>query len=121
MQGLYFFADFETQQIWSFRFDGSDVGDFDGTNVTDFTERTGELTPDVGSIDFVTGFGEDAAGNLYIVDHGAVAGEGEVFRVVGPAGIPLPIPSMPWMWVLPLLLAATGLAQLLRGHSRERA
>ena len=120
LQGLYFFADFETQQIWSFRFDGSDVGDFDGMNVTDFTERTGDLTPDVGSIDLVTGFGEDAAGNLYIVDHGVVSGEGEVFRVVGPAGIPLPIPSMPWMWVLPLLLAATGLAQLLRGHSRER-
>jgi glucose/arabinose dehydrogenase len=69
LQGTYFFADYVTDQIWSFRFDGA--------NKTEFINRTAELSPDVGSIDSISSFGEDAFGNLYIVDLG-----GEVFKIV---------------------------------------
>lgn len=69
LQGIYFFADYVSAQIWSFRYDGS--------TVTEFTNRTQELTPDVGSINGISSFGEDAVGNLYIVDLG-----GEVFKIV---------------------------------------
>jgi len=65
--GTYFFADFCSNRIWSFR--------WDGTNVNEFTDRTSELTPDVGFINSVASFGEDLAGEMYIV------GGGEVFRI----------------------------------------
>jgi glucose/arabinose dehydrogenase len=85
-QGLYFFSDFCISRIQSLRFDGSDPSQFDGTNFTDYTDWTGtpEFTPDAGTIDAVASFGEDGAGNLYVVDH-----FGELFRVPEPAG-PLP-------------------------------
>jgi len=71
-QGVYFFADFGSRQIWSFR--------YDGTTKTEHTNRTASLVPDAGTIGPVSSFGEDAVGNLYIVDHA-----GEVFRLgVGP-------------------------------------
>jgi hypothetical protein len=69
LQGTYFFSDYISNQIWSFRFDGA--------NKTEFINRTAELSPDVGSIEFISSFGEDAFGNLYIVDLG-----GEVFKIV---------------------------------------
>ncbi len=69
LAGTYFFADYCSNQIWTFRYvDGS---------VTDFRDRTSELDPPSYSINDIVSFGEDAAGNLYIVDHG-----GEIFRVV---------------------------------------
>ncbi len=67
--GIYFFADYVSNQIWSFR--------FDGMNKTEFMNRATQLSPDVGSIGSISSFGEDAAGNLYIVDLG-----GEVFKIV---------------------------------------
>ncbi len=85
--GHYFFADYLTEQIWSLAFDGSAPGAFDGTNYTDFQNRTLSLTPDIGAINTITSFGEDAEGNLYIVDRA-----GEVFRL-GLAG-PTPTPSV---------------------------
>lgn len=69
LPGTYFFSDFCDDRIFSFRYDGS--------NVTEFTDRTAQLTPDVGTIDQVAAFGEDAAGEMYICDLG-----GEVFKVV---------------------------------------
>lgn len=69
IQGTYFFADYVSSQIWSFRFDGA--------NKTDFVNRTAELSPDAGSIESISSFGEDVAGNLYIVDLG-----GEIFKIV---------------------------------------
>lgn len=68
IQGTYFFGDFGTSQIWSFVVD-------DNTK-TNFQNRTAELRPPVGSIGNIASFGEDALGNLYIVDLG-----GEIFRV----------------------------------------
>ena len=69
LQGVYFFADYITEQIWTFRYDGA--------NKTEFTNRTAEMAPTVGAINDISSFGEDARGNLYIVDLG-----GEVFKVV---------------------------------------
>jgi glucose/arabinose dehydrogenase len=70
LQGTYFFADYCSAQIWSFR--------YDGTNLTELTNRTAELAPGGGlSINSITSFGEDAAGELYICDQG-----GEVFKIV---------------------------------------
>jgi glucose/arabinose dehydrogenase len=69
LQGVYLFADYVSSQVWSFRFDGSVV--------TDFTNRTAQLAPDIGSMSSIASFGEDTLGNLYIVDLG-----GDVFKVV---------------------------------------
>lgn len=68
LQGTYFFADYCSNQIWSLRYDGA--------NVFDFQERTSEFVPDVGGISFITSFGQDAYGELYICDQG-----GEVFKI----------------------------------------
>ncbi|MEX2016504.1 MAG: immunoglobulin domain-containing protein, partial [Candidatus Hydrogenedentales bacterium] len=65
LQGRYFFSDFNGL-VWSFEFDGS--------NVTDFQEHTEEFGTAGSSL---VSFGEDAAGELYIVDIG-----GNVFRIV---------------------------------------
>jgi glucose/arabinose dehydrogenase len=67
LQGQYFFADFVVGEVFTLRFDGrSWVA----------TERTDQITPDVGSINLPSSFGEDAFGNLYLVDF-----DGEVFRL----------------------------------------
>lgn len=76
LQGNYFFADYVTSRIWSIRPDGTSPLGFDGTNYSDFTNWTSLLTPDVGTISNISSFGEDAAGNLYIVDR-----NGEIFRI----------------------------------------
>jgi hypothetical protein len=74
LQGTYFYADLGDDdlnadgRIWSFR--------YDGTTRTQLSERTPELQPATGAIDFISSFGEDGAGNLYIVDY-----FGEVFRI----------------------------------------
>jgi glucose/arabinose dehydrogenase len=83
LAGTYFFADYCSDQIWSFRVVGG--------GLTDFMERTGELTAGGSSIDRITSFGLDARGEIYIADR-----LGEVFRIV-PDGVPsacedLPIP-----------------------------
>ncbi len=69
LQGHYFFADNGTGRIWSFVYDGA--------TVTDFVERTGEAAP-AGM--FISSFGEDAAGELYVVDLGG----GAVYRIIDP-------------------------------------
>ena len=56
--GTYFFAD-HNGRVWSLR--------FDGTQVSEFTERTAELFP-AGGPQGISSFGEDAAGELYITD-----------------------------------------------------
>ncbi|MFQ5411704.1 MAG: PQQ-dependent sugar dehydrogenase, partial [Phycisphaerae bacterium] len=66
--GTYFFADFCSNSIWSMR--------FNGLAVTNFTDRTLELIPDIGSIGSISSFGTDVYGELYICDLG-----GEVFKV----------------------------------------
>jgi glucose/arabinose dehydrogenase len=69
LQGKYFFGDNTTQRVWSLTRSGS--------TFTDLTDWTTAFRPDVGSIGSISSFGEDSAGNLYIVDL-----DGEIFRVV---------------------------------------
>jgi glucose/arabinose dehydrogenase len=84
LQGKYFFADYGNAAIWSLRWDGSAPATFDGHNYTELTDHTGEpeLTPDQGTIDSVSSFGEDNAGNLYVVDL-----DGDVFFVPEPGAV----------------------------------
>ncbi len=72
LRGNYFYADFGTAFIRSFRMQ-------DGA-ATDGREWTEELEPACGCgrhINSITAFGEDGAGELYICDH-----DGEVFKIV---------------------------------------
>ena len=77
LRGQYFFADYVSERIWSIRVDRSTGA------VSDFVDWTDALAPDVGSIDSIVSFGEDLAGDLYIVDYG-----GEIFRIVDPVAVP---------------------------------
>ena len=73
--GIYFYGDYCSSILWSFG--------FNGTNITNFTNRTAQLAPGGGlAINNPTSFGEDANGELYIVDQG-----GEVFKIVPSAAI----------------------------------
>lgn len=78
LQGHYFFADYVTDRIWSFKWDGSAPGTHNGSNFTDFIDWTDLITTNVGTIANISSFGEDSVGNLYIVDL-----NGEVFRITG--------------------------------------
>jgi len=69
LDGTYFFGDYCTNKIWSFRYDGS--------NTFDYQDRTAELDPSSGSIGSISGFGEDANGEMYICDLG-----GEVYKII---------------------------------------
>jgi glucose/arabinose dehydrogenase len=95
LRGTYFFADFCTHQIWSFRYVNS--------TVTEFTDRTAELDPGGGlQIQDVAGFGEDGLGELYIVDRGTGT-DGEIYQLIAPgtgiqdgAGGGPAVAAMPW-------------------------
>lgn len=77
LTSTYFFGDYCSAQIWSLRYDGA--------TVTDFQERTAELAPGGGlSISSLVSFGRDAFGEVYIMD---LFG-GEVFKIVA-VGAPL--------------------------------
>lgn len=80
LQGTYFFADFCSARIWSFRYTGG--------SVTEFQERTAELAPGGGlSINNITSFGRDAYGEVYICDQGTLSNNGEIFKIVSDAGV----------------------------------
>lgn len=70
LRGHYFFADYCSNQIWSFRFVGG--------LVQNFTNRTSELAVSGFSINQIVSFGEDARGEMYIVDQGG----GEIYKIV---------------------------------------
>ena len=73
-QGVYFFADYCSSRIWSFEWDGS--------SIQHLTDRTAELAPGGGlSINSISSFGEDAAGEIYVCDLG-----GELYKI-GPGTI----------------------------------
>ena len=76
LNGVYFFADFNSNNMWAFRYDGTDPSTFDGDNHTPVIRWNGVLSTDVGVLSNIVCFGDDLAGNMYIVDIG-----GEVFRV----------------------------------------
>ncbi len=66
LHATYFFGDFCSGRIWSFRYTGGAV--------TGLTERTGELEPPGGWL--IAGFGEDAYGEVYVCDY-----NGTLYRI----------------------------------------
>jgi len=70
LQGTYFLADFCSGHIASLR--------YDGVRITELKDRTSALAPGGGlRINQPTAIGEDAAGELYVVDF-----DGEVYKIV---------------------------------------
>lgn len=74
LEGTYLFGDFagpgySGAKIWSFR--------YDGTEVTEFADRTDELAPEVGTLTQLASLAEDARGELYALDLG-----GDLFRIL---------------------------------------
>lgn len=65
LQGQYVFADFISDNIWSFPV--SAVVQGATLPSTSFIIRNGVFTPDAGALDGIVGFGEDVDGNLYIL------------------------------------------------------
>lgn len=112
LQGRYFFSDFGTGGVWSFIWDGSPPTSFDGTNYTDLTDHTNEpgFIPDMGALNSISSFGEDAAGNLYLTS----LFTGELYRV--------PEPNV-WMMQVAGLLTIVGIVRIRarRGATLGRA
>jgi glucose/arabinose dehydrogenase len=67
LEGHYFFADYVSQQVWSLKYDGQ--------NVSDFQFRSGQIVPDTGSLGGIASFGEDHDGQLYLMNL-----DGDIFR-----------------------------------------
>ena len=74
LQGLYVFADFVSGNIWSVPIANLPSGSTAPSSA--FTNRNAAFAPNAGTLSNVTSFGEDEAGNLYIVTFG-----GSVFAV----------------------------------------
>ena len=92
--GLYFFGDFCTSKLWTL--DPATIG---------VVERTLDLSPAAngGTIDLIVGFGEDGAGELYVVDL-----DGEVFRI----HLPVVVPGLSSAWLVLLAGSIVGLGTL---------
>jgi hypothetical protein len=86
LQGTYFFADYVTNNVWSFRY-------VNGVK-TEFTLRNSAITPSIenATVNQIASFGEDANGELYIVDHG-----GQIYKIIPAEGdgpcAPPPVPG----------------------------
>jgi hypothetical protein len=113
LTGKYVYADYVSGRVWQLDFDrDTDPSSFNGSNgiLTEVTSQWNGLvvdpndpsyTPAVGDlfgIDHLVSFGEDNAGNLYVVDFGygtgfngqyPGAGLGEIFRIT-----PVPEPGI---------------------------
>ena len=106
LQGQYFFGDCVTGRIWSIRVN-RDTG-----AVSNFTDWTTAFTPDSGSLTDVVSFGEDALGNLFILD----LYTGDIFKVIGPISIPSTGSFV--SWALSGLLGAVALRRAMLGAKR---
>jgi hypothetical protein len=86
LQGTYFLADYVSNNVWSFRY-------VNGTK-TEFTLRNSAITPSIegATVNQIASFGEDANGELYIVDHG-----GQIYKIIPAEGdgpcAPPPVPG----------------------------
>jgi glucose/arabinose dehydrogenase len=65
LQGLYVFADFVSDNVWTVPVAGLMPGTT--TSSSAFTNRNAAFTPDAGDLAGIVGFGEDQVGNLYLV------------------------------------------------------
>lgn len=80
LDGTYFFADYCSAKIWSLRYDGN--------NVSEFTNRTADLSPsqDGHTVNWITAFGEDARGEIYIASQPFSGGA--IFKIISTAPVP---------------------------------
>ncbi len=69
-EGRYIFADYQNPRIWSFVLRGG--------KASDFKDHTSTLQPEGGRINLISAFGEDADGEIYLVDL-----SGSVYRITG--------------------------------------
>ncbi|MGK0216991.1 MAG: glucose/arabinose dehydrogenase [Planctomycetota bacterium] len=77
LAGTYFYGDYCSRNVFSFEYDGS--------TLTNFMKRTDDLQPSAGgNIGNITSFGEDGAGELYIVAFSAAGGQ--VLRITEDCG-----------------------------------
>lgn len=74
LQGLYIFGDFVRGAMWSVPISQLTPGTTRPSS--SFTVRTQDFAPQTGSINNIASFGQDQAGNLYIVDF-----DGEIFVI----------------------------------------
>ena len=74
LQGRYFYADYCSDQVFTLVM-------VDGV-ATDQVQVQNMLTPDVGDVDNIVAFGEDALGELYVVDQQ----DGHIFKIVAADG-----------------------------------
>ena len=74
--GQYIFGDFISGNLWSVPVSSLSQGATVEAGDPDFVSRTADFAPDFGEINAISSFGEDAAGNLYILDF-----DGEIFRL----------------------------------------
>lgn len=72
LQGTYLFADYCSRQVWGLRWTAAG-------GLGAVTELTGSLTPP-GGYTSISSFGQDAAGEIYILDHGG----GRALRIEAP-------------------------------------
>lgn len=76
LQGRYIFADFISGNLWSVPANQLVPGQV--LPASRYERRNDDFTPDAGTYNQPVSFGEDSAGNLYIVDF-----DGEIFQVGG--------------------------------------
>ena len=74
LRGQYVFADAATGNIWSVP--ASSLVEGQNLSSARYETRNLDFTPDVGQINQIKSFGEDSAGNLYIVDY-----DGDIFLI----------------------------------------
>jgi hypothetical protein len=75
LHGTYFYSDFCAGNVQSFRTSAS-------CSMSTPLTRTTDLNDASQAIGLIAGYGEDARGEIYIVDRGPGAANGELFRIV---------------------------------------
>jgi glucose/arabinose dehydrogenase len=71
-RGQYLFGDFVNPRLWTIPVASLVQGQTVAS--ANFTDRTAALAPNAGAVNTIAAFGEDALGNLYVVDF-----DGEIF------------------------------------------
>jgi len=75
LQGLYIFADYISNNVWSVP--AANLVQGSTAPSSSFTNRNAAFTPNAGSLTRIASFGEDQVGNLFLV---SLVG-GEVFMI----------------------------------------
>lgn len=98
LQGKYFFADFATSglqgNVFSLMWDGTTPTGTTADLYSELLRWNFEFVNGPFTVNAISSFGEDAAGNLYIMDWGSGAngdiGTGEIYKIVGINAVPEP-------------------------------